>query len=330
MEHPKPPDDPNVTDASDSHGDALDAQRPPSRAGIWWQAVRPFAYTASVTPMLLGAVLAWHMPSTDSQTLWPLLPAILLAGVLFHTGANLISDYYDFVGGIDREDTMGGSGVLVSGLLEPRQIFRGGLVAFALGTVLGLGMLAFRGWPLLALGVIGFAGGYFYCGRPVGLKYRGFGELVIFLLFGPLMVIGSYYVLVGTFHWDIVLISLPVGFLVAAIVQANNLRDMADDEASGIKNAYIAFGPTFARTEYYSLLGAAYLGVLAMIIGGVLPVYASAVIISILPALKIIGVIRRDAAGEGPGLASIDEMTAQVHLLFGVLLMGGIAASRIL
>ena len=305
-------------------------QRRAGPAALWWRAVRPFAYTASATPVMLGAVLAWHLPPTDGSTLWALLPAILLAGVLFHTGANLVSDYYDYTGGVDRKGTMGGSGVLVEGLMRPSSIFRGGIVAFAFGTLLGLGMTYFRGWPLLVLGAVGFLGGFFYCGTPVGLKYRGLGEVVIFLLFGPLMVVGSYFVLTGAFTWLVVAISLPVGFLVAAIVQANNLRDIADDRASGMRTASIAFGSRFAAFEYFAMLAAAYASVAVMIALGVLPVWASLVALSLPPAMKTVGVIRASFGDTGASLASIDEMTAQVHLAFGVLLMAGIGIPKLL
>jgi len=329
------PDAFHVTDHTQGYAPRLTVdypygQKPAGKAALWWQAVRPFAYTASITPMLLGAVLAWFLPPTGSAVLWWLLPAILLAGVLFHTGANLVSDYYDFMRGVDRKGTMGGSGVLVNGLLPPRQIFWGGMLAFGVGTALGLGMLTVRGWPLFVLGLVGFLGGFFYCGWPIHFKYRGLGELGIFALFGPLMVIGSYYVLTGAFQWDVFSISLPVGFLVAAIVQANNLRDIADDATSGIRTVSLMFGQSFAALEYYAMVGGAYLSVVVMVALGILPVWTLAVALSIPPAIKIVRLIQSSHGRHTSQLAIIDQMTAQVHLLFGLLLILGIGLGKLL
>ncbi len=305
-------------------------QEPKGNAALWWQAVRPFAYTASVTPMLLGAVLAWFLPADGTKVAWWLLPGILVAGVLFHTGANLVSDYYDFMRGVDRKGTMGGSGILVNGLIPPRHIFWGGVLSFGIGTLIGLAMVSVRGWPLLVLGMVGFLGGFFYCGWPIQFKYRGFGELGIFALFGPLMVIGSYYVLTGSFQWDVLLISLPVGFLVAAIVQANNLRDIADDRTSRITTVSNTFGQSFAAIEYYAMVSAAYASVVVMVALGTLPVWTLVVGLSIPPALKVVRQIVSAGGRHTSHLAIIDQMTAQVHLLFGVLLMVGIAIGKLL
>lgn len=303
-------------------------QQPKGKAALWWQAVRPFAYTASVTPVLLGAVLAWFLPSAAPA--WWLFPGILVAGVLFHTGANLVSDYFDFMRGVDRKGTMGGSGILVDGLIPPRHIYWGGMLSFGIGTLIGLAMVSVRGWPLLLLGIVGFLGGFFYCGWPIEFKYRGLGEIGIFALFGPLMVVGSYYVLTGSFRWDVVAISFPVGLLVAAIVHANNLRDIAHDRTAGIATSSTTFGQGLAAAEYYFMLAAAYASVVVMIFARILPIWTLSVALSIPAALKVVKSIASARGKHTAHLALIDQMTAQVHLLFGVLLMIGIIAGKLL
>ena len=298
-----------------------------STAGLWWQAVRPFAYTASVTPILLGAVLAWFLSPGDVA--WWLLPIVVIAGVLYHTGANLVSDYFDYTRRVDRMGTMGSSGILVNGLMAPRTILLGGIVAFAIGTALGLWMVSMRGMPLLWIGLAGLVGGFFYSGWPLELKYRGLGEVVIFALFGPLMAIGAYIVLTGVYSPDVLVISLPVGFLVAAIVQANNLRDIADDAAAGVTTISNAFGQKFAAIEYYAMIVAAYVSVVVMIALGTLPVWTLIVALSIPPAAKIIKLIQSSHGKHTAQLAMIDQMSAQVHLLFGLLLMVGLVIGKL-
>ncbi len=303
-------------------------QRPPGTVAKWWQASRPFAYTASVTPMLLGAVLAWYL--STGPVSWRLLPFIILAGVFYHAGANMVSDYFDYKRGVDRYRTMGGSRVLTDGYLAPKAVLSGGVVLFILGTLLGLWMVTHRGTPLLWLGVAGLVGGFFYGGWPIEFKYRGLGETVIFILFGPLMVIGSYYVLTGSFSRDVILISLPVGFLVAAIVQANNLRDIADDAAAGIVTVSNTVGQSLAAVEYYAMVVCAYISVILMIAFGILPLWTLVVALSAIPASKVVNVIRSAGGQRTSGLAFVDQMTAQVHLLFGILLMIGIVLGKLL
>lgn len=303
-------------------------QRPPGAIAKWWQASRPFAYTASVTPMVLGAVLAWYLDN-DAITWW-LLPFIIAAGVFYHAGANLVSDYFDYKRGVDRFRTMGGSRVLTDGYLAPIAVLRGGVILFVIGTLLGLWMVTFRGMPLLWLGIAGLVGGFFYGGWPIEFKYRGLGEAIIFTLFGPLMVIGSYYVLTGSFSRDVLLISLPVGFLVAAIVQANNLRDIADDTTAGIVTISNTVGQSLAAVEYYVMVVCAYLSVVLMIAFGILPLWTLIVAISAIPASKIVNIIRSAGGRHTSELALIDQMAAQVHLLFGVLLMIGIILGKLI
>ena len=274
--------------------------------------------------MLLGAVLAWVNPNETVS--WWLLPFVLLAGLLYHSAANVVSDYFDYKRGVDRVGTMGGSGVLVGGLMQPRTLFVGGLAMFAAGTALGLWMVSIRGVPLLYLGLAGLIGGFFYGGWPLQLKYRGLGELVIFLLFGPLMVIGSYFVLTGSLGplTSLVLVSLPIGLLVAAILNANNFRDIADDSHAGITTVSNAFGVKVAAAQYYILVAGAYLSVIVMVAFSVIPYWTLLVALSIPPALKVIRKIHSTDQTNTSDLALIDQMTAQVHLLFGVLLMLGI------
>ena len=162
--------------------------------------------------MLLGAVLAWYL-STGSVS-WRLLPFIIMAGVFYHAGANMVSDYFDYKRGVDRYRTMGGSRVLTDGYLAPKAVLSGGVVLFILGTLLGLWMVTHRGTPLLWLGVAGLVGGFFYGGLADRIKYRGLGETVTILSDVDGESVRT------TFSPDrsraiVILISLPVGFLVA-------------------------------------------------------------------------------------------------------------------
>ncbi|UCF31930.1 MAG: 1,4-dihydroxy-2-naphthoate octaprenyltransferase [bacterium] len=301
----------------------------PSRTklSIWLQTVRPFSFTASVTPVVVGAVLSLSFPG---QVHWFLFPLIVVCSLLFHAGTNVVSEYYDFKHGVDRPHTYGSSKVLVEGLLTPREVLYGGIALFAAGFTLGLILVMYRGAPIFWLGVIGLLGGYFYTGKPVGYKYFALGDFLVFTLMGPLMVIGSYYALTGDYTPRVLYVSLPIGFLVAAILHANNLRDIVHDGEANVRTVANIVGLKNARVVYFMLVGAAYLSVVVMVAAGVVKPWALIVFLSVPPAIKnlksIIGA-RLDNVG---AIAMIDIQTAQHHFLFGLLLTVGIVLSAVL
>jgi 1,4-dihydroxy-2-naphthoate octaprenyltransferase len=294
---------------------------------IWAQAVRAFSFTASIIPVALGAALA---ASSGQPIAWPLLPLVVACALLYHAGTNLVSDYFDHCRGVDRDYTFGSSRVIVEGLLAPADVLRAGLLAFAVGIGLGLVLVAVRGAPMLALGAAGLVGGFFYCGAPIGYKYRALGDPLVFLLMGPLMVIGSYYALTGTYSSTVLWASLPIGFLVTAILHANNLRDIVHDSDAGVITIAGVMGHKLAKLQYYGLLAAAYLSVGVMVARGTLPAWALAVFLSLPPAIQNLRTIAASRADAPQEVALIDVKTAQHHFLFGLLLTLSITGAAIL
>jgi 1,4-dihydroxy-2-naphthoate octaprenyltransferase len=289
-----------------------------SKFSIWVQAVRAFSFTASSVPVLLGAALALHHPG---KVLWILLPVVYIAGLLIHAATNLINDYFDYKKGVDKNYTFGSSGVILQELLPAKQILIGGIVLFGITAALGVILVAVRGVPILTLGLIGLIGGYLYTGYPWGYKYYGLGDFLVFLLMGPLMVIGSYYSLTGTYHHSILLISLPVGFLVAAILQSNNTRDIKHDLEAGVKTLENILGHKAAKIGYYFSLLAAYISVGLMVVFKILPVWSLGVILTLPLALKNIKKMSKSRTDKPGEIAAIDVETAQLHFGFGLLLI---------
>ncbi len=295
--------------------------------GIWLQAVRAFSFPASIVPVAVGAVMAARF---DGPVAWWLVPFVAIASVLMHAGTNLVSDYFDFRKGVDRDYTYGSSGVLVQGLLTPRQVFIGGLVLFATACGIGLLFIAVRGWPILALGVVGLLGGLFYTARPIGTKYIALGDVWVFTLMGPLMVIGSYFVLTGSYSHAVLIASIPVGCLVAAILHANNMRDIQHDREAHVRTVANLLGHGGARIEYYVLVGGAYIAVVAMILSGLLSLWALLVFITAPLAVKNVFRVRHSQPRQPEAIATLDVQTAQLHLAFGLLLSLGILLGAVL
>ena len=246
---------------------------------------------------------------------------VVAASLLIHAGTNLINDYFDFCKGVDRAETHGSSRVLVDGLLSGRAVLLAGLAAFAATAAVGLVFIAIHGWPILAVGLVGMAGGFFYTAAPVAYKYYGLGDACVFLLMGPLMVVGSVLVLTGRWSWEAVLAALPVGCLVAAILSGNNLRDIAHDAVAGVKTTAGVLGHRWAQIEYSGLAISAYVLVLILAAAGVLPVWSLLVFLTEPLARRNVKRVLQSRPDEIDALAEIDVRSAQVHLLFGVLLI---------
>jgi 1,4-dihydroxy-2-naphthoate octaprenyltransferase len=288
-----------------------------SKLSIWIQAIRPFAFPASLIPVFIGGALAFAHNKSAS---WLLFPLVLVCALLFHSGTNVVSEYFDFKKGLDKSYTFGSSRVLVDGLIEPKQVLIAGFIFFAIGFLLGLILVIVRGWPILILGAIGLLGGIFYSANPVGYKYLGLGDIMVFFLMGPLMVGGTYFSLTGALNPKVIYVSLPVTFLVTAILNANNIRDIKYDRQAKIKTLEIILGYKTAKKEYFFLVTAAYLSVIVMLFTKVLSLWSMLTFLSLPPALNNMAIAKRSQEGELDEIVSLDVKTAQLHFLFGLLL----------
>lgn len=291
-------------------------------AGAWLKAIRAYSLPASVVPVVLGSVYAWYETGRFS---WLLFVLALVAGMSYHVATNLINDYYDYKHGVDREGTLGGSGVLVDRDLAPRQVIVAGYLFLALGTVIGLWFVYELGWPILAIGVAGAVGAIFYTTTPGSAKYNALGEPLVFLMMGVGMVLGAYYIQAETLTWHAVWASLPVAFLVTAILQANDTRDIVDDRAAGITTLSTLLGPTGGRVLYSLLLLGAYLSAIALPAFGIAPWWMLLVLVTLPLAWKLHATFWTYRGIEGQGLVGTVERTAQLHLAFGLLLSIGVA-----
>lgn len=289
---------------------------------VWIRAVRPFSFTASVTPVLIGA--AWASRS-GYPVVWFLFPVFLFCALLLHAATNLTSDYSDFKKGVDRADTFGSVRVLVRGELKAEEIRKGALFLFAVAFILGLVIVAVRGWGLLVLGLAGIAGGIFYTVSPVGYKYHALGDAGVFLFMGVLLVAGSSWALTGVFSGSSVLISLPISFLVTAILYANNTRDIKGDKDTGVVTLAGRMGFCWARRLYSLLILAAYVSVVGLVLLRVTSFWVLVVLAAWPMAWRNINKMRRASEQEPQRIATLDAETAQTHLVFGLLFVAALA-----
>jgi 1,4-dihydroxy-2-naphthoate octaprenyltransferase len=295
---------------------------PMTPISMWWRAVRPFSFTVSVIPPILGATIAL-LENPNLHFKWGHFFLTLIGCVMAHAGANLLSDYFDYKMGVDREGTFGSSGLLVEKVMRPKQILRGAWMALIMAGVIGVYLVLStpKGMLLIWLMLLGAIFAVFYTARPIAFKYRAVGDVAVFISFGPAMVLGAYYVQAHHFSWGPVLYALPVAVLVDAILHSNNLRDMENDRKVNIRTIPIVIGETGARFMYYGLIFGAYLLTLILITWAGLSVISLLTFLSLPLAIKLAQLVHRKDRVPGSKFATIDAATAQLHMIFGVLMI---------
>lgn len=293
---------------------------------MWWAAIRPFAFSASVTPVLVGTAAAVY---TDGVFRPVLFAATLVAAMAIHAATNLFNDYYDHVRGVDATQPIGPGGAIQRGLLSPRAVFNGGLVLVLVSAAVGGYLIAVRGWLILLIGALGVLAGYTYTGGPLPLGYLGLGDLIVFIFMGLVITGGTYYVQTGGFSAAAIWAALPVAALVDGILVVNNVRDLDNDRAKGKRTLATWIGRRATRLHYLALLVLAYVSAVAGVAANVLPAAALLVLVTLPAARRVWTVVRTEEDPLALTLGGI-RGTAKLHAGVGLLLAIGLVLARII
>lgn len=286
----------------------------------WFLALRPWSFTAAVIPISLGTVIALYHGEFNLVLFF----LTLVGGILIQGGTNLTNTYGDYISGVDTSESAITCYQLVDNILKPKHMIFAGIVSFLLAALIGLYLIYLRGLVILVLGLIGIIGGYTYTLGPSPYKYKGLGSILVFFLMGPLMVIGAYYVQTGVFNWLTVLVSLPISFLVSAILHANDLRDMNYDNNAGIKTLALILGKNKSFLLYHFLNLAAFISLIVLVGIRVIPLTA---IITLLLLPKVIAILKNTQEswnGNKDCLVMLEANAAQFHFQFGIVFIGGL------
>ncbi len=295
------------------------------RSGAIWEVLRPFSFTASLTPVAAGGALAW----VDGMFNLGLYLLALLGGVLLHIGTNVVNEVYDVRQGIDTITSPRASHAVLKGRFSERGALQLAFVAFAAAVAVGIALIAFRGWPIVVLGLIGLAGGYFYTAPPFQYKFRALGLPLVFLLMGPLMTLGGYYAVSGEWSPAALVLSIPIGFLVTAILHGNEWRDIREDTRAGISTISAQVGREWAHYGYLALTLGAYIVLTLAVVGGILPAATMLAVLSLPFLVVVVRSAELGATGQARAIAMIDLQTARLHAAFGVLLVMGLFAAEL-
>ncbi len=284
---------------------------------IWILAARPKTLPAAAAPVIVGVgtALAEGVFRAGPAT------AALLGALLIQIGTNFANDYFDFQKGADNEARLGPTRVTQAGLLAAREVAAGMWIAFGLASLAGLYLIIQAGWPVLLIGLASILAGIAYTGGPFPFGYHGLGDFFVFVFFGPVAVVGTYFVQSGAASPAAVWSSLPIGSLATAILVVNNLRDIETDAIAGKHTLAVRLGRSGTRLEYLLLGVISYLVPLGMWLAGLAP---ALVLLSWLTFPLFYSLLRKVNQEEGRALNAALAGTSRLELLFAILFTAGL------
>jgi len=279
--------------------------------------------TATFVPILLGiAVAAW----TNGFSWWLAL-LTLVGGAFIHLGLNVANDVFDTTSGADEANVnptqfSGGSRVVLYGLISLRRLALLSLGFYAAGIAIGVGLAAMRGWDLLWLGVAGALLSFFYTAPPLKLVHRGLGEIVVALGFGPIMALGAYFVQAREYDLEPLLVSIPVGILIALVLYVNEVPDRPADAAAGKRTLPVRLSKDTVVNGYMAAVAVAF-GLIAVFAVSGLIVRPAIIALAAAPLALPVFRALRESYEQPYALMPAMAKNIQLHLATGVLLIVG-------
>lgn len=286
----------------------------------WIFALRPWSFPASAMPIVVTlAYLFWK----GAEVNWVLGLWALVGMVLFHCTGNVWSDYFDFRKKVDAEDTFGAK-TMTTGMFQPHEIRNLALGLLVVSVACGLGLLAVTGLPLLWIGIAGVACTLLY---PV-LKYNALGDFDIVMAFAFLPTLGTSYAATGVIDWNVLLVALPVGLITDGILHSNNSRDVITDRRAGITTMAMSMGPEKSVWLFGFEMLFPYIWVAALSMAGLLPLHTVVIFLTLPIAIGNARTMSKSLKAGSEIIADLDVRTANLQLLFSVLLAAAFFASK--
>lgn len=283
----------------------------------WLMASRPKTLPAAIAPAVIGNVLAF---SDGRYNIWIGASCIAIS-LIMQILANIANDLFDHEKGTDTPDRLGPIRATASGLISIKNMRTAIVVLIIVAGIFAIPLLVTRGWIVIFLGILIIISALFYSGGKTAYGYKGLGDLFVFVFFGMVATIGTYYMITGLVSTQSIIYSIPIGALIVNILVVNNTRDRYTDKKGGKYTLAVKFGRQGMNLEYFLNLLIAY----GLIIGWVIIIRADfgtlLVLFSLPFAVKnYINFIHY----EGKELNMVLSQTARLTIIFAVLLGAGL------
>jgi 1,4-dihydroxy-2-naphthoate polyprenyltransferase len=276
----------------------------------WIIGARPRTLPAAIAPVLVATAYAGSN--------WEPIRALsaLLVSLALQIGVNYANDYSDGIRGTD-DSRIGPVRLTASGLASPKSVRAAALISFLFAALIGLTLAAATSWWIILVGALAINAAWGYTGGANPYGYKGLGEISVFLFFGIVATVGSYYVQTEELNLQIFIVAIPMGSLACAILAINNLRDRAQDQIVGKKTLAVRLGDSGARKLYIALLISAHLFALLTL--------QPAVLLTLLAAPLTWKLARGVASGvSGAELIPYLARTGKLQLVFAILFALGL------
>ena len=272
----------------------------------WIAGARPKTLPAAIAPVLVGTAFAGYNANAVNFFL------ALVVGVALQVGVNYANDYSDGVKGTDK-DRVGPMRLVGSGAATPEAVKRAALIAIAIAVVAGVSLAARSSWILIALGALSIIAAWTYTGGPKPYGYFALGEVSVFIFFGLVATLGTYYAHVGSLSFEVLLASFAMGCLACAILVLNNLRDLEKDKLAGKITLAVKIGDSQTRRFYQALLFTPLLIAIALVPTSF---YFLLAFLALPQILKVTASIRTGASGSA--LIELLERTGKIQIIYSI------------
>ena len=216
----------------------------------WIAGARPRTLPAAISPVVVGTALAYRL---DKEINYLNALLALLVSLSLQVAVNYSNDYSDGIKGTD-EKRVGPVRLVGSGLATPAAVKRAALLSFGFAALVGTILSIRTSYVLIAVGLVSIAAAWTYTGSDKPYGYRGFGEVSVFIFFGIVATVGTFYAATERVAWQAFILSIPVGAMSCALLAINNLRDLPKDSAVGKKTLAVRLGDVKARALFIGLL----------------------------------------------------------------------------
>ena len=272
----------------------------------WIAGARPKTLPAAIAPVLVGTAFAGYNANAVNFFL------ALVVGVALQVGVNYANDYSDGVKGTDK-DRVGPMRLVGSGAATPEAVKRAALIAIAIAVVAGVSLAARSSWILIALGALSIIAAWTYTGGPKPYGYFALGEVSVFIFFGLVATLGTYFAHVGSLSFEVLLASFAMGCLACAILVLNNLRDLEKDKLAGKITLAVKIGHSQTRRFYQALLFTPLLIAIALVPASF---YFLLAFLALPQILKVTASIRTGASGSA--LIELLERTGKIQIIYSL------------
>lgn len=284
----------------------------------WFLAARPKTLSAALIPVAVATALAY---ANDAAQWEPALLCALFA-MLMQVASNFINDLYDYKKGTDSAERFGPKRACAQGWISPTAMRNGIMITLILACSVGACLLFYGGWWLIGMGASCVIFAFLYTTL---MSYHGLGDLLVWVFFGFVPVIGTYYVQAGELHPDVWLLSAACGLCVDTLLVLNNYRDRETDRKTGKRTIVVLFGERFGSLAYLLQGIAAYICVAILSTHGNLW-------LAILPAFYLLPHYltwrKMVQINNGPELNRILGFTSRNMLTFAILVVVAYVSSR--